>query len=185
VGQYEIYEAANVVYLQRNGDRPIGDSETVTFELPAGTRLLLDNPVLFGQVHHPMRGQVLLSINGGPDQAVHPYAYEFDDCSSTDWQSFRLPLDRELLTTGTNSFQWTVGPRPACADDSSGWDGFSVKFLQLQVDNGPPLMPGTSVLVDTLAGEDDGESAGSSAHAPCLSLLALLSVWSVFGMQWI
>ncbi|MEM8993595.1 MAG: hypothetical protein AAGF23_02260 [Acidobacteriota bacterium] len=131
VGQYDAHPAGDVVYLQRNGHRPLGDTQTVTVDLPE----VGPNPVLFGQLHQPLVGQVLLSINGGPDLTVHPYEYDRDDgCYSGDWKSFRLELDPAWLRPGANDLRWTVGPRPACATSEWAWDGFSVKFLQIQTD---------------------------------------------------
>lgn len=129
VGEYESYPASDVVYLQRNGDRPIGDSQTVTVDLPS----IGDDPVLFGQLHNPKRGQVLLSINGGPNIEVHPYEYDRDDCYSGDWKSFRLPLNGADLLPGQNTLTWTIGPRPNCNFGAIDWDGFSVKFLNVQM----------------------------------------------------
>lgn len=129
VGQYETYEADDVVYLQRNGDRQVGESETVTITLDE----LGDDPVLFGQIHQPKRGSVLLSVNGAPPVEVHPYEYERDDCASDHWTSFRLPLDPAQLQPGENTFTWTIGPKPACATGVIDWVGFSVKFLQIQM----------------------------------------------------
>lgn len=130
VGRFDAHVADDVVYLQANGDRPIGDTETVTVTLPE----VEPNPVLFGQLHQPLRGQVLLSINGGPDIEVSPYEYDVDGCYSSDWKSFRLPLGPSWLAPGANMFRWTVGQRPDCAANSSAWIGFSAKFLQVQVD---------------------------------------------------
>ena len=130
VGRYDAHVADDVVYLQANGDRPIGDTETVTVTLPE----VGPNPVLFGQLHQPLRGQVLLSINGGPDIEVSPYEYDVDGCFSSDWKSFQLPLDPAWLAPGPNTLQWTVGQRPDCAAGSSAWNGFSAKFLQVQMD---------------------------------------------------
>ncbi|MEO1370023.1 MAG: hypothetical protein AAFX50_22810, partial [Acidobacteriota bacterium] len=55
-------------------------------------------------------------------------------CYSGDWKSFRLELDPAWLRPGSNDLRWTVGPRPACATSEWAWDGFSVKFLQIQTD---------------------------------------------------
>ena len=133
VGKYEAYRAQEVVYLQRNGSRPIGDTQTVQIDMPE----IGSNPVLVGQINASLRGQPLLSINGGPDIAVEIDEYPIADCVSgewRDWISFRLPLDPAWLQPGPNSFRWTVGPRPDCAAGQSWWDGFSVKSLQVQVD---------------------------------------------------
>lgn|GEM_PF-5451519 len=80
----------------------------------------------------PKRGQVLSSVNGRPDIVVDPYRYDRGGCFSRDWKSFSLALDPAWLLPGVNPFEWTVGPRPGCAygDD----DGYSVKFLQVQLD---------------------------------------------------
>lgn len=131
VGQYDAHYADDVVYLQRNGHRPVGDSQIVTVDVPE----VAENPVLFGQLHQPSRGQVLLSINGGPNIEVSPYEYDRDDCVSRDWKSFRLELQPEWLQPGPNTLEWTVGPRPDCDFPPYTWDGFSVKALQIQTDN--------------------------------------------------
>jgi hypothetical protein len=95
VGRYEAFDASDVVYLQANGDRAIGESQTVTIDLPH----IGAEPVLFGQVHSPKQGQVLLSINGGPQIVVNPYDYNPGTCSSTGWKSFQLPLDEGVVGT--------------------------------------------------------------------------------------
>ena len=136
-GRYEVHAADDVVYLQANGDRRIGDTQTVTVMLPD----VGENPVLFGQINQPMRGQVLLSVNGGPDIEVAPYEYDRDDCWSGDWKSFRLPLEPDWLEPGLNTLQWTVGPRPGCAVGSYPWNGFSAKFLQIQMDEAGAVQP--------------------------------------------
>ncbi|MEM1144870.1 MAG: hypothetical protein AAGI88_19985, partial [Pseudomonadota bacterium] len=95
------------------------------------------NPVLAGQLNASIKGQPLLSINGGPSRPVGLDDYPVDDCASgqwRDWGSFRLPLDPAELRPGTNTFTWTVGPRPACASGRDWWDGFSAKFLHVQMD---------------------------------------------------
>ena len=149
-GKYKTYEAApeDVVYLQQNGDRDIGESQKITIELPE----IGENPVLFGQVHSPQKGQVLLSINGTPAQVVSPYDYEDEpNCHTDGWQSFRLELDPRQLKVGVNTFHWIIGERPACANNrfypwdpttpintGSGfypWNGFSIKDLEIQVDD--------------------------------------------------
>jgi len=132
VGRYRAFAADDVVYLQANGNRPIGETETVQIDLPR----VGGNPVLFGQVHQPMKGQVLLSINGGPNLEVAPYQYDRDDCISDDWKSFRLELDPAWLVEGSNDLRWTIGPRPDCANGMYDWDGYSIKFLQIQMGGG-------------------------------------------------
>lgn len=129
VGKYEVFEAEDVVYLQTNGSRRIGEQESVTIDLPH----IGANPVLFGQVHNPMKGQVLLSINGRSNITVNPYDYSPGTCSSTGWKSFQFPVDPSWLNEGSNTFTWTIGPRPSCAINSS-WNGFSIKDLEIQFD---------------------------------------------------
>ncbi len=130
-GKYQSFAADDVVYLQSNGNRQVGESQTVSIDLPEQT----SNPVLFGQVHNPKSGQVLLSVNGRPSISVHPYEYDRSNCFSRDWKSFQLPLNKDWLIPGVNTFQWTIGPRPNCSGYvETDWDGFSVKFLQIQSD---------------------------------------------------
>jgi len=131
VGKYVAFDANEVVYLESNGNRPIGDAKTITIELQSVGR----QPVLFGQIHSPTKGQVLLSINGAPNVIVEPYDYENSACTSEGWKSFRLPLSEQELNGGTNYFEWTVGTiDPSCVVHPWHWDGFSVKSLQLQFD---------------------------------------------------
>ena len=127
IGLYENFEANDVVYLQANGDRQIGEQETITIDLPH----IGPNPILFGQVHNPKEGQVLLSINGRPDIVVNPYDYNPGTCSSSGWKSFQLPIDPDWLAVGENSFTWTIGPRPDCTEDWI-WNGFSIMGLEVQ-----------------------------------------------------
>lgn len=129
VGLYESFEANDVVYLQANGNRQIGEQETVSLDLPH----IGDSPVLFGQVHNPMQGQVLVSINGRSDIVVNPYDYNPGSCSSSGWKSFQMPIAPSWLVDGQNSFTWTIGPRPNCTEDWM-WDGFSIKDLEVQFD---------------------------------------------------
>lgn len=130
VGKYDAYYADDVVYLQADGDRPIGDTETVSLNLPS----VPANPALFGQLNQPMKGQVLLSINGGPNMEVEPYLYDRPNCISDHWSSFRLDLDPAMLQAGANTLKWTIGPENPCATDEYDWNGFSVKGLQIQID---------------------------------------------------
>ncbi len=132
VGKYQAHDADDVVYLQRNGDRTVGESETVTINVDQ----LGANPVLFGQIHQPKRGSVLLSVNEGAPFPVDPYEYERDNCASDHWTSFRVPLDASQVKAGDNTFTWTIGPKPDCANGPIDWIGYSVKGLQLQMDNG-------------------------------------------------
>ena len=133
VGKYETHYADEVVYLQRNGDRPIGDSQTVNITLDE----IGPNPALFGQIHQHKAGQVELRINGGPTIEVNPFEYAPDGCPTgewNDWKSFRLELDPADLVVGTNTLTWTVGERPSCHGGPLLWDGFSVKSLHIQTD---------------------------------------------------
>lgn len=137
-GQYDAYEAESVIYLQTNGSLPIGESATTTITLSsAAMNSILQNsetaPTLFGQVHSPLSGQVMLSVNGEAPIAVHPYEYSENDCYSDDWNSFQLPMDPADLLVGANTFTWTIAPRPDCVPDRV-WDGFSIKSLELQVE---------------------------------------------------
>ncbi|MCB9420712.1 MAG: hypothetical protein H6667_12970 [Ardenticatenaceae bacterium] len=129
VGRYESFEANDVIYLQENGNRQIGEKQSVSINLPH----IGPNPVLFGQVHNPMRGQVLLSVNGRPNIVVNPYDYNPGTCSSSGWKSFQLPIDPAWLKVGNNTFTWTIGPRPGCADQYL-WNGFSIMGLEVQFD---------------------------------------------------
>ena len=131
VGRFAAIESADLVYLQANGSRPIGDSVVQTIDIP-DAQILQANPVLFGQIHNPVIGQVLLRINGGPDIEIAPYEYE-DGCNSSGWKSFRLPLSAADMQVGSNLLTWTIGPRPDCLQ-SWEWDGFSIKGLELQHD---------------------------------------------------
>lgn len=127
---YVAVESPGLLYLEHNGNRPIGDSGTKEINLNSvGT-----NPRLFGQIHAPIRGQVLLSVNGNPAFTVHPHHYLTDDCYSNGWSSFLIDIPAGQLKSGNNIFRWTVGPRPACAEYV--WDGFTIKDMELQFDSG-------------------------------------------------
>lgn len=132
VGKYDVIESPSLVYLQANGSRQVGENETQTLDIPSGTNLDRQ-PVLFGQVHNPMVGQVLLSINGGPNKVVSPYEYE-NGCNTSGWKSFRLPITPSDIHEGANELRWTIGPRPDCIE-SSIWNGFSIKGLELQLEH--------------------------------------------------
>ncbi|MEM7797644.1 MAG: hypothetical protein AAF633_00520 [Chloroflexota bacterium] len=130
VGLHDSFDADDVVYLQANGSRQIGETETVNITLPR----IGDNPMLMGQVHQGMKGQVLLSINGRPDIVIEPFEYERPDCLNDDWGTFQIELDPSWINVGENSFKWTIGPRPECAE-TGDWDGFSIKALQVHMDS--------------------------------------------------
>ncbi len=129
VDLYEDYEANDIVYLQTNGSRPIGEKASVTIDLPE----IETTPVLFGQVNNAMQGQVLLRINNGPQMVVNPPLYVDDACYSSGWESFRLPLEQDWVHEGKNTFTWEIGPRPSCVAEWV-WDGFSIKNLEVQLD---------------------------------------------------
>lgn len=132
VGRYDAFESDELVYLESNGPRQIGDSaeNTITLDRVGGS------PVLFGEVHGGMAGQVLLSINGGPNMVVSQHSNPEPACpGAPGWSSFSMPLNPDWLHAGVNTFHWTVGPRPACAADLWWWDGFSIKGLEIQVDS--------------------------------------------------
>lgn len=116
------------MYLERNGNRPIGDEQTVDINLAEDVSR---NPVLVGQMSGALNGQPLLSINGSPFMVVGIDDYPVNDCVSgqwRDWVSFRLKLDPELLRKGNNVLRWRVGSRPACANNNSWWDGFQLSL---------------------------------------------------------
>ncbi|MBX3013808.1 MAG: hypothetical protein KF832_19960 [Caldilineaceae bacterium] len=142
VGAYEAYETTALADLQVGEQSNIGATTTLAISLPP-TRT---NPLLFGQVHNAMQGQVLLSINDGPFMTINPPEYNVNSCYSTDWRSFLLPLDPSWLREGENTFTWKVGPRPTCVAD---WvqNGFAIKGLEVQLDRkAGPAMPYTVLL---------------------------------------
>jgi hypothetical protein len=146
VGRYETHHADDVVYLQRNGDRPIGDTETVSITLDE----IGENPQLFGQIHQHKAGQVELQINGGPTIEVNPFEYDPDGCPDgewNDWKTFLLPIDASQLRVGENTFTWTVGERPQCNGGPLLWDGFSVKSLAIRTDLDGAAPPSTATTV--------------------------------------
>ena len=130
-GRYDVIESPELVYLQANGSRTIGETETQILHIPTATNLNR-SPVIFGQVNNPMIGQVLLSINGGPNRVISPYQYD-NACNSSGWKSFRATVLPTELTIGANELKWTIGPRPECVA-AHNWDGFSIKALELQLD---------------------------------------------------
>ena len=120
VGRYETHETTEMAYLQANGSRAIGERARQHIELPRAPRSA-DRPVLVGQLHGSMRGQVLLRINGETRaRRVDPLHYSESDCGTTGWTTFRVPLDPADLNAGTNVFEWEIGPRPGCADSTGG-----------------------------------------------------------------
>ncbi|MEK9500824.1 hypothetical protein WI372_07535 [Gemmatimonadota bacterium DH-20] len=128
VGRYDAFETEELVVLQANGSRAIGESASATIAVPRTG----PDPVIFGQLHNAMRGQVLLSVNGGPERPVAPLAWEEESCHSPGWSSFRVRLQPSELSTGDNELRFTIGPRPDCVADWV-WDGFSVKGLEIQL----------------------------------------------------
>lgn len=128
VGTYESFETEELVYLQRNGSRSIGESASATVALPRTG----PDPVVFGQVHNALRGQVRMSINGGVERSIAPAAWSEEDCHASGWSSFRVPLQSSEVRTGTNEIRFTIGPRPDCVAEWV-WDGFSIKGLEIQL----------------------------------------------------
>lgn len=127
------FEIPGVVNLEANGNKPIGANSTVTLNLDS----LGDNPVILGQTHGGSMGQVLLSINGNKDIVVKPHSTASKngaDCGFGDWRTFRMRIDKSLVKLGENTFKWTVGPRPQCAQNQWWWDGFSIKAFEIQFD---------------------------------------------------
>jgi hypothetical protein len=129
---YEVFESPSVLTLNAAGGGGVGASESQVITVPR----VGNNPVLFGQVHSGLAGQVLVSVNGGPQIEVRPIsqAPKNSDCYFGTWRTFRLPLDPGVLHAGENTVQWTVGPRPACAAGQWWWDGFNVKGVEIQLD---------------------------------------------------
>lgn len=128
VGEYVAHEADEVVYLEANGNKPIGSAQDMNITLPS----VGHDARLFVQVHKPMGNQVQLSINGSTPQAVKPdHWMDEGECSSSGWSSIVVPLDSDDLLVGDNTLTWTVGPRPGCMAESH-WDGFSVKNAEIQ-----------------------------------------------------
>jgi hypothetical protein len=130
---YTAYEIPGVVELNGNGSVPIGSNKTVSLNLPE----VSSNPILMGQTFQGMPGQVLLSINGGQNISVSPHSTSSTEnsCYFGGWRTFQIPVDRNSLRVGTNTFKWTVGPRPSCASGQWWWDGFAVKAFEVQFDS--------------------------------------------------
>ncbi len=130
---YESFEDNTVINLEGNGSVPIGSTKTVSINLP----YIGSNPILMGQTHQGMSGQVQLSINGGTNIAISPISANpgSDSCYfGGDWATFHMPINPSQLKVGANTFKWTVGPRPACAQGQWYWDGFAIKGLEVQFD---------------------------------------------------
>lgn len=138
---YRAYEIPGVMQLNANGDVPTGSTKTVTLDLPEVGL----NPVIFGQTNQGMSGAVLLSINNNPNIQIAPHSNSSldDSCFFGGWRTFRIPINPSYLKIGTNSFKWTVGPKPSCANGQWWWTGFSVKAFEVQFDGSsitnPPL----------------------------------------------
>lgn len=129
VGRYINYEANENIYLERNGDRQVGDEATNVINV----KKVGKKPILFGQVHMPIKGEVLLSINGQKFVEIRPYRYT-DGCTAEGWKSFQLTVNVAHLKKGMNSFRWVIGKRSCVSKILFQWIGFSVKSLELQID---------------------------------------------------
>jgi hypothetical protein len=130
---YENFESSTVINLEQGGHTPVGSTASQTIAVPH----VGPNPVILGQTHSGMPGQVLLSINGEPNLAISPHSSKpgDDPCYFGDWRTFRVPLDPAVLRVGENTFQWTVGGgEPACKANQWWHDGFAVKGLEVQFD---------------------------------------------------
>lgn len=132
VPPFRAFEIDGVVNLEAGGSKPIGSTDVQRVTLPA----VGANPVLVGQTHGGLAGQILLSVNGGTAMPVNPLsaAGDQDPCWHGGWRTFRVPLDPRTLRADENTLRWTVGPRPACATGQWYWDGFSVKAVEVQMD---------------------------------------------------
>jgi len=127
VGKYEVFETNKLAYLEGSGDVLAGSTTTQTINLPH----IGANPILFGQVNSASRGEVALSINGGPEMIINPSVYSQNDCSTAGWESFRQAIDPSQLQVGDNTFKWTVR-YPTCVTGGYPWLGFSIKSLEVQ-----------------------------------------------------
>jgi hypothetical protein len=65
---YDVYESPEVVTLSAAAGGSVGATASQVFTLPRVER----NPVLFGQVHSGLQGQVLVRINDGPQMEIAP-----------------------------------------------------------------------------------------------------------------
>ncbi|NJN64814.1 MAG: hypothetical protein HC882_07985 [Acidobacteria bacterium] len=124
---YESFEAPGVVNLEGNGSVPIGITRVQRVELAhVGA-----SPVLAGQTHSGLEGQILVSINGNGPLSIVPNGAE-GECYFGDWRTFHQPIDPAWLVPGVNLLEWRVGERPACARGQWYWDGFAVKGVEIQ-----------------------------------------------------
>ena len=163
LGTYAMHEASDTIYLQANGNRPIGERARTTITLPDEIGA---NPVLFGQTNNGMPGQVLVSINDGPLSAIPvsaeaPYGRE-------GWRAFQLPLDPAELQSGDNTVTFEVGPRPDGAV-SWAWDGYSIKDLEIQTD--PPSTASERPTEPSVPGDANGDALVNAADIDFLFAL--------------
>lgn len=127
VGHYTTTHINDLVYLSANGDRPVGSSQTVNVNLSATG----PNAQLFGQIHAPKVGGVLVRVNGGPVREVTDWTAMGGECASEHWTTFHLPLSPGELRVGNNTFEFIVGENDPCVA-SWMWTGFSAKTLEVQ-----------------------------------------------------
>ena len=158
---YEVFESPEVIGRLNS----VGSTATQTINLPR----VGSDTVLFGQAHEGIVGQVLLSVNGGPDHLVVPQGEE-SSCRWGGFASFALPIDPDELVVGANTFDWKVGPRPSCANGEWYRNGFSIKGFEVQMDSeSGPQVAGLNSWVSTAATRsytcsvDSGQSAGAAA----------------------
>ncbi len=126
--------APELVYMEDNGNRALGDSAAVTMQIDK----VGSHPALVGQVHNGKFGQVVVKVNGSDPIEVTPHGPypPDDDCAFKGWRTFFVPIDQSLLSEGENTLEWIIG-EPEC-EESSVWDGYSIKSLQIQFSESAP-----------------------------------------------
>lgn len=130
---YEAHESKPLVINMERKYSGASSPQSVTINVPdVGER-----PVIQGQTRAGQAGQILLSVNGGPNISVKPHAMPDEkDCYFEHWRTFRVPIEPAQLRAGANELTWKVGPIPACARGTwfEGFSGYSVKGLEIQFD---------------------------------------------------